>query len=149
MVPGTRPRSGPTPTPAAQRVLARIVIADTGYGTPCWLFQGTLTSAGYGNVGSRRDNQAYFESAHRVVYAAAYGSIEPGLQVDHLCTTRPCVNPCHLEVVTPYENNRRQQMRRFGPVGSWLQADPQHVADPSLKPLPAAKAMRASRLNAR
>lgn len=120
-------RRGPRPTPAAQRVLARLTISDTGYGTPCWLFQGTVTSAGYGNVGSRRGDTSYFESAHRVVYTAAHGAIPKGLQIDHLCNRRTCVNPAHLEAVTPYENNRREQLRRSGQPASWLQAGMAHI----------------------
>ena len=123
----TPSRRGPRPTPAAQRVLARVSFADSSYGTPCWLFQGTVTSAGYGNVGSRRGDTSYCESAHRVVYAAAHGAIPPGLQIDHLCNRRTCVNPAHLEAVTPYENNRREQLRRSGPPASWLQAGLDHI----------------------
>jgi hypothetical protein len=118
---------GPRPRPAAQRVFARITITETGYGTPCWLFQGALTSTGYGNVGSRVDDRAVFEGAHRSVFAAAYGPIPEGLHLDHLCSNRRCVNPGHLEAVSPYENNRRQQMRRRGAVTSWLASAQRHV----------------------
>ena len=45
--------------------------------------------------------------AHRVSYEMAKGSIPPGLQLDHLCRTTLCVNPAHLEPVTPKENIRR------------------------------------------
>lgn len=45
--------------------------------------------------------------AHRVSYEMAKGSIPPGLQLDHLCRETLCVNPAHLEPVTPKENIRR------------------------------------------
>lgn len=32
------------------------------------------------------------------------GKIRKGMQLDHLCRIRHCVNPNHLEVVTPREN---------------------------------------------
>jgi hypothetical protein len=49
--------------------------------------------------------------AHRVVYEAAKGPIPEGLHLDHLCRTPPCVNPDHLEAVTPYENIARGTAR--------------------------------------
>ena len=45
--------------------------------------------------------------AHRAVYEAIIGAIPDGLQLDHLCRVRACVNPAHLEPVTCRENIRR------------------------------------------
>jgi hypothetical protein len=47
--------------------------------------------------------------AHRVAYELAVGPIPPGLQVDHLCRVRDCVNPAHLDPVTKRENNLRSK----------------------------------------
>lgn len=45
--------------------------------------------------------------AHRMAYEELVGPIADGLQIDHLCRVRCCVNPAHLEPVTQAENIRR------------------------------------------
>ncbi len=69
----------------------------------CWLWTASLNWRGYGQVRSNGP----VRMAHRVVYEAYKGGIPDGLQLDHLCRVRSCVNPDHLEPVTPKENVRR------------------------------------------
>ncbi len=45
--------------------------------------------------------------AHRVMYESLVGPIPDGLELDHLCGTKQCVNPHHLEPVTHVVNCRR------------------------------------------
>jgi len=47
------------------------------------------------------------QRAHRVTWSAANGPIPIGYEVDHLCYTPRCVNPEHLEAVTPEVNRER------------------------------------------
>jgi hypothetical protein len=72
----------------------------------CWVWLAATTSGGYGQVqvnGGRR-------VAHRVVYELMVGAVPVGLELDHLCRNRPCVNPTHLEPVTHSENCRRSPL---------------------------------------
>lgn len=52
-------------------------------------------------------------SAHRWAFESLVGPIGEGLELDHLCRNRRCVNPDHLEPVTPAENTRRAQLARL------------------------------------
>lgn len=69
----------------------------------CWLWLGALDKSGYG--------VAYYEGraqrAHRAVYSERVGPIPKGLELDHLCKVRRCVNPLHLLPVTHAENMSR------------------------------------------
>ena len=69
----------------------------------CWLWTGALGRGGYGHFYWQGTNKR----AHRVAYKFAVGPIPEGLYLDHLCRVRNCVNPSHLEPVTPGENTRR------------------------------------------
>jgi hypothetical protein len=69
----------------------------------CWLWTGGVQPNGYGRV--RVFGVAMF--AHRFAFELLKGPIPDGLQLDHLCRVRHCVNPEHLEPVTARVNQRR------------------------------------------
>lgn len=74
---------------------ARYEIADNG----CWNWTGPRDHNGYGTVTIDGHTKA-----HRAFYTRHVGEIPEGLQLDHLCRNRGCVNPEHLEPVTLREN---------------------------------------------
>lgn len=76
----------------------------------CWLWLGGATKTGYGQF--RLDGQSRY--AHRVAYELAIGPIPDGMEVDHICRVRRCVNPQHLRVATHKQNqeNRNGADRR-------------------------------------
>ena len=77
----------------------------------CWLWFARRNRDGYGSVArrlpvpGRRKWSPY--SAHRWAYQHLVGPSPDGLQLDHKCRVRCCVNPAHLEPVTQQENIRR------------------------------------------
>lgn len=68
----------------------------------CWEWRGTRDRAGYGRFSDGR--RFGTNIAHRISYLLTHGSIPAGLDLDHLCRNRGCVNPDHLEPVTHHEN---------------------------------------------
>jgi hypothetical protein len=84
-----------------ERYADRIEQAEDG----CWNWTGIVRADGYGSAfDPRAKNQ---RRAHRLVYELRVGPIPEGLQLDHLCRNRRCVNPAHLEPVEQRTNLRR------------------------------------------
>ena len=71
---------------------------------PCWQWTGGRNSKGYGHC--RLDRETTFV-AHRLAYLMLVGEIPDGMQLDHLCMNRACVNPDHVEVVDGRTNTLR------------------------------------------
>lgn len=76
-----------------------VPVTETG----CWLWTRHVGKDGYAKVPFR----ASCRGAHRWAYELLRGPVPDGLQLDHLCRVRSCVNPAHLEPVTARENTLR------------------------------------------
>lgn len=82
---------------ATRKSLAEYVVdAETG----CWVWQRAVNGDGYGSC--YREGRIW--AAHRWYYIQFVGPVPSGLELDHLCRNRRCVNPDHLEPVTTREN---------------------------------------------
>jgi hypothetical protein len=86
------------------------VVKSMGFITPCWIWQRSVSS-GYGMAWDGTTKKMV--RAHRLMYERYRGHIEEGLQLDHLCRVRNCVNPDHLEPVTMLENIRRGEASKL------------------------------------
>ena len=76
--------------------------------TGCFVWMGHRDQKGYGKV----FHAGSAKLVHRLSFEVARGSIPEGLDIDHVCAFKSCLNPDHLEPVTAAENNRRASHRR-------------------------------------
>lgn len=98
---GLRPQFGDARLP--ERFWDKIDIGDIFRDLgPCWLWTGTIVKD-YGQIRVKGKGL----KASRFGYQGLIGSIGEGLQLDHLCRIKLCVNPNHLEPVTSATNVRR------------------------------------------
>lgn len=88
-------KSGPKPKSLCQRFLSKIELSPD---SSCWLWSGYLKPNGYASM--YVNDSARKEYAHRVAYELFKCPIPDGMDIDHLCRVRHCVNPDHLEAVT-------------------------------------------------
>jgi hypothetical protein len=102
----TRAHTGPKPRPVAERFWR---LVDRLGQDECWIWRGGKNAFGHGTVW----NGVRTAVAHRVAWELLVGPISPSLHLDHFrmnpgprnapCS-RACVNPAHVEPVTPGQN---------------------------------------------
>jgi hypothetical protein len=74
----------------------------------CWIWTGSKDRKGYG----RAQVDGVHTHAHRAIYKQLVGDIPSDMHLDHLCRNVACVNPAHMEPVSPQENVKRQHAAR-------------------------------------
>jgi hypothetical protein len=83
--------------------------------TGCWLWNGRLTSNGYGRLNVLDDNIHREIRAHRHTYALKNGPIPNGLLALHRCDIRRCCNPDHIFLGTYKDNSEDMKAKSRSP----------------------------------
>jgi hypothetical protein len=80
--------------------------------TNCWMWEGAVDDQGYAQIkrGGRGGH------GHRVVWEETHGPVPDGLELDHICKRRRCINPDHLEAVTHATNCQRSSFAKLTPA---------------------------------
>ena len=85
------------------RLKSRIIISPSG----CWLWQGAISSSGYGEI----SYEGTPSLTHRVSWLVFNGAIPDGRIICHTCDIRSCINPEHLFAGT-YKENQQDSIRK-------------------------------------
>lgn len=91
-------------------LVERYEVRDCGFVTPCHIWIGSMTSAGYGEicVGGRK----YL--AHRFLFEHETGQTLPkSIVVHHRCEQPPCINTHHMKPLSRPDHVRRHAAARI------------------------------------
>ena len=113
--PGTKPvrkrNFAPTRKTTGQRFWEKVRRSGED---ECWIWQATVR----GSYGRFWDPERGREvQAHRYSYEMARGPIAQGMEIDHLCHVKLCVNPRHLRQATRRQNQQNVRVSRRSTTG--------------------------------
>ena len=107
------------PERVAARAATRFVVDERG----CHISTYSVASHGYAQIGWQDGDYRQVVTAHRAAWVHFHGQIPEGQTIDHLCRTRPCVNPEHLRELSNFDNARRTSGRDW-PLGQCINGHP-------------------------
>ena len=130
--------------------IEELLAPDRVWVTPCgcWLWLGGDDGhndadglGAYGRINAPGTRTA--EPAHRYVYRKFKGPIPAGYDIDHICAkwqgdprvSRKCVNPDHLQAITPRLNQQLKLLRRLGYGTDELDLDGRPHRAPPVPPI--------------
>lgn len=82
---------------------------DRGYDSPCWIWQRSFNTYGHGQI----TIQGKCFLAHRVFYEKRYGPVSTELDLHHMCEQPDCMNPDHLQPLTPAAHARTRKSTKL------------------------------------
>lgn len=105
----------------ADRIAAQILVDGV---TGCHEWQGSVNNAGYARLTMRCCGKAHPvpQYVHRLAVELDGRAIPEGMEVDHLCYNTKCVNPDHLEVVSPEVNKARRSTAKAAAAKALVKA---------------------------
>ena len=77
----------------------------------CWLWMGTVSSRGYGQVWVN----GMHRPAHRISWELVNGPMPAHLDACHTCDVECCINPAHIWPGTPSENAKDAVRKGYVP----------------------------------
>ena len=78
-------------------------------GNGCYVWVRQIDTDGYGQITIKVNGKVKKLKAHRVSFEECVRKLEKGEQVDHICYNTSCINPDHLQAVTPKQNCKRRR----------------------------------------
>lgn len=78
----------------------------------CWEWRGTKIASGCSKGYGYFSIKGRYTRAVKWGYEYIIGPVPKGLELDHKCRNRGCVNPWHMEPVTHIENVRRGAVKK-------------------------------------
>lgn len=76
----------------------KFTVNDNG----CWLWLGSRIWHGYARICVGKGK---YKAVHRIFYEKKFGPIDNSIELHHKCKVRHCINPDHLEAVSPTEHD--------------------------------------------